>query len=291
MKTSLKADIGLLIVTLCWGISYILIDVCLEELSNMGLNAVRFLVAFAIAYPCAFKKMRHPSKETIKYAFIVSAILTVVYITATYGVMYTSLSNCGFLNGLSTVFTPIVGYFIFKKRPEKKIVPVVIICTVGIALVSLDSSFRPALGDIFCLGCAVSYAFHLQITENAVKSDKVDAFQLGVFQLGLVGVYMLILSFIIGGPVLPQTGKVWAAALFLAIFCTGLAFIVQAVAQQYTSANHVGVIFALEPVFSGICAFFIAGEVLLPRAYLGAVLMIGSLFVMEVDFGGLRKGK
>jgi|GEM_PF-3812953 len=115
MKTSLKADIGLLIVTLCWGISYILIDVCLEELSNMGLNAVRFLVAFAIAYPCAFKKMRHPSKETIKYAFIVSAILTVVYITATYGVMYTSLSNCGFLNGLSTVFTPIVGYFIFKQ--------------------------------------------------------------------------------------------------------------------------------------------------------------------------------
>ncbi len=291
MKNSLKADIGLLIVTLCWGVSYILIDVCLSEMTNMGLNSLRFLVAFGVAYIAAFKKMQHPSRETLRYAFFVSIALTIVYITATYGVMYTSLSNCGFLNALSTVFTPILGFLVFKKRPEKKIIPVVIICMVGIGLISLDSSFKPALGDIFCLSCAVSYAFHLQITDNAVKNENVNAFQLGVFQLGLVGVYMLILDLVLHKtPSIPQSGKVWAAAIFLAIFCTGLSFIVQAVAQQYTSPNHVGVIFAFEPVFSGIAAYFIAGEVLLPRAYVGAVLMIGSLFVMEIDFGK-KKGK
>ncbi len=292
MKNSLKADIMLLVVTLCWGVSYILIDVCLSEMTNMGLNAVRFLVAFFVAYICAFKKMRQPSRETLRYAFFVSIALTIVYITATYGVMYTSLSNCGFLNALSTVFTPIVGFLVFKKHPEKKIVPVVIICMIGIGLISLDSTFRPALGDIFCIGCAVSYAFHLQITDNAVRNEKVNAFQLGVFQLGFVGIYMLVLDFALHGSLaVPQSGKVLAAALFLAIFCTGLSFIVQAVAQQYTSPNHVGVIFALEPVFSGIAAFFIAGEVLLPRAYVGAALMIASLFVMEVDFKSLGKNK
>ena len=287
MKNSLKADLMLLVVTLCWGISYILIDVCVAEINPLALNAIRFLTAFVVAYICAFPKMRHVSRETIKYAFYISIQLFLVYTSVTYGVKYTSLSNCGFLCALSTVFTPIVGFFIYKKHPEKKIIPVVIICTIGIGLVSLDSHFKPALGDILCILCAFAYAFDLQITENAVKKPEVDAFQLGVIQLGFVGLYMLVANLIIPGmaqTLIPHSGKVWAAALFLAIFCTGLSFIVQAVAQQYTSANHVGVIYALEPVFSGIAAFFIAGEILLPRAYVGAVLMIASLFIMEINW-------
>ena len=46
--------------------------------------------------------------------------------------------------------------------------------------------------------------------------------------------------------------------IFLSVFCTGVAFIIQAVAQQYTTAAHVGIIFTLEPVFSGIVAFIFA---------------------------------
>jgi drug/metabolite transporter (DMT)-like permease len=44
----------------------------------------------------------------------------------------------------------------------------------------------------------------------------------------------------------------------------------------------VGLIFTLEPVFSAIVAFFIAHEVLLPRGYLGAALMLLSLVLMEL---------
>lgn len=62
---------------------------------------------------------------------------------------------------------------------------------------------------------------------------------------------------------MPESAR--GTVLFLAIFCTGIAFIVQAVAQQYTSASHVGVIFSLEPVFAEIVVFFLAGEVLLPE--------------------------
>ena len=44
-----------------------------------------------------------------------------------------------------------------------------------------------------------------------------------------------------------------------------------------------------EPVFSGIVAFFFAGEILLPRAYAGALLMLAGLFFMEFDVKGLLK--
>ena len=52
--------------------------------------------------------------------------------------------------------------------------------------------------------------------------------------------------------------------------------------QQYTSANPVGLIFTLEPLFSAIVAYFLAGEVLLPRGYVGAALMMCSLILMEL---------
>ena len=58
----------------------------------------------------------------------------------------------------------------------------------------------------------------------------------------------------------------------------------QPVAQQYTTASHVGVIFALEPVFAAIVAYFFAGEVLSFKAYIGATLMLASIFIMEIDF-------
>ena len=122
------------------------------------------------------------------------------------------------------------------------------------------------------------------LTEKAVSHKEVDAYQLGVFQLGVTGLCNLILAIIVETPHFPTTGNVWGAVIFLSIFCTGVAFVVQPVAQQYTSASHVGVIFALEPVFAGIVAFALAGEVLSPKSYFGAVLMIASIFIMEIDF-------
>ena len=287
MKTQVKADLMLVLVTLCWGVSYYMIDLCLVEMGTFNLNAFRFLGAFIIAAIFTFPKLKGVNKETLKYAFFIGFSLVFVYIGATFGVMYTSLSNSGFLCALSVVFTPLLGIIIFRQRPDKKMVIIVLICLIGIALMSLNEQLKPALGDIFCLMCAFAYAVDLLITEKAVAKEEVNAFQLGVFQLGFTGLFMLILSFIFEDPCLPSSGIVWGSALFLAVFCTGVAFIVQTIAQQYTSATHVGVIFTLEPVFAGIVAFALAGEILLPRAYFGAFLLLISLIIMEIDVKAL----
>ena len=284
MTKQLKSDLMLLLVVLFWGISYVLMDLSLTEMDPFTLNAFRFCGAFFIAFMISFPKLKTVNRVTIKYSFYVGVALIFVYIGATYGVLYTSLSNAGFLCALSVVFTPIFG-FIFKGTiPDKKLIIVVLMCILGIGLLTLNNDLKPALGDILCLVCAVAYAFDLLITETAVSKEEVNAYQLGVFQLGFAGAGNLILSFIVEKPTLPHSPKVWAASIFLAIFCTGIAFVVQAVAQQYTSANHVGVIFTLEPVIAGIAAFMLAGEILLPRAYFGAVILILSLFIMEIDF-------
>lgn len=289
MTTQLKADLMLILVTFAWGVSYYLMDVSLADMDPFTLNAHRFLIAFFVALIVAFPKLRSVNRQTLFYSFVIGSILVVVYIGATFGVLYTSLSNVGFLCALSVVFTPILGYYIFGIVPSKKLRLVVVLCIVGIGLLTLDNQLKVAVGDLLCILCAVAYAFDLLITERAVRKPRVNAFQLGVFQLGFTGVWQLLLALVFEEPHLPTNSTVWASVLFLAIFCTGIAFIVQTVAQQYTTANHVGVIFTLEPVFAGFVAFFIAGEILLPRAYLGALLLISGCFIMEINFKSKKK--
>ena len=295
MNKQLKADLMLVLVTLCWGISYYLMDLALTDMDPFTLNAHRFLGAFAVAGLLSYKKVKDVNRITLKYSLLVGAALVFVYIGATFGVKYTTLSNSGFLCALTVVFTPLIAWVFLRQKLDRKMTLSVVICFIGIALLTLKDDFSINLGnlkgDLLCIICAVAYAIDLLLTEKAVSHKEVDAYQLGVFQLGVTGLCNLILAIIVETPHFPTTGNVWGAVIFLSIFCTGVAFVVQPVAQQYTSASHVGVIFALEPVFAGIVAFALAGEVLSPKSYFGAVLMIASLFIMEIDFSRIFSQK
>ncbi|WP_161874828.1 DMT family transporter [Ihubacter sp. rT4E-8] len=294
MKTQLKADMMLILVTLCWGVSYYLMDVSLSDMEPFTLNAFRFLGAFIVAFVFMFKKLKTVNKTTLKYSLLIGFTLVFVYMGATFGVKYTALSNSGFLCALTVIFVPILEMILFRKMPQKKIVLAVTMSLIGIMLLTLKDDFSVNMsnlkGDILCIIGAVAYAVDLIFTEKAVSHEEVDAFQLGVFQLGVTGAFMLALSLIFETPHLPSTPGIWGSVIFLSLFCTGLAFIVQAIAQQYTSAAHVGVIFTLEPVFAAIVAFFFAGEVLTAKSYLGAVIMTAALFVTEIDFGKKEEG-
>jgi len=280
--TQLKADMMLMLVTLGWGVSYFMMDLCLEQIDPLTLNAFRFLGAFAVAWLIAAKKSVRVSRMTLKYAFLVSLSLVVVYIGATYGVKYTSQSNAGFLCSTAVIFTPDITFLIRRTVPGKKTLFVVAMCTAGMALMTLDAHMRVASGDLLCLMCGVTYSVFLLINEAGARHEEVDAFQLGIYQMGFTGAWMLILALLFEEMRLPQTGACWASLIFLTVFCTGIAFIAQVISQQYTTATHVGVIFTLEPVFAAIVAFLFAGERLLPRAYIGMAMMLASILIMEV---------
>ncbi len=288
MSKQLKADVMLLFVTFGWGISYYLVDLSLEDMGPFTLNTNRFLISFIVVCILAFPRLRNVSKTTLKYSVILGFVLVVVYIGATFGIQYTTLSNTGFLCGMSVVFTPILSGIIYRKIPDKKVILVVTMSFIGIGLLTLTDDFSinyaNLKGDLFSIMCGLAYAVDLLITEKAVINEEVNPFQLGVFQLGATGVLNLILSFIFEVPHFPTETKIWIPVLFLAIVCTGAAFIIQAIAQQYTSASHVGVIFSMETVFAGFVAFAFAGEVLTPKSYIGAILMISSIFIMEINF-------
>ena len=284
-----KADLALILVTLFWGVSYYLVDLSLTELPEMTLNASRFVLAFVILAVIFHKRVFTASRATLKYSLYVGILLVFVYAGSTYGIARTSLSNAGFICALPVVVTPILDFIFNRRRPEKRLGFALIMCTVGLAMLTLNADFGINVGDALCLLCAVSYGADMIVTDRAVQQEDVDPLALGVIELGIAGAVMTVIALLTEQPVLPQSSAVWGSVLFLSICCTGVAFVVQSVAQQYTSATHVGLIFTLEPVFSGIVAYFVADERLLPRGYVGAVLMLLSLIVMELDWKKIKK--
>ena len=291
MNKQLQADLMLLLVTACWGVSFYLIDLSLKELGPLTLLAYRFTSSFLIVYGFFFKRARRVNRTTLKYAFSASIFLSMAYALSVYGVMHTSLTNAGFLCALTVIFAPIFS-IIFKKRiPSKKFFLVLLLCVTGMGLLTLSDDLTLAVGDIYCVLCAATFSVNLLIVETAVGKEEVDAFNMGVYVLGAVGLTMLIMAFLFEKPSLPQTPTVWGSVLFLSVLCTGVATIVQAIAQQYTTASHVGLIYTLEPVFAAVIAYVFADEVLLPRGYVGAAMMILSIFIMEIDFKGMVEKK
>ncbi|MDO5096938.1 MAG: DMT family transporter [Peptostreptococcaceae bacterium] len=284
MNKQLKADLMLLLVVACWGISFYMIDLSLKEMGPFSLLAFRFVLSFLVVYVFFFKKVRTVNKKTLGYALTTSVFLAIAYTASVYGVLYTKLTNAAFLCALTVIFAPIFSFIFKKKRPNSKFVFVLILCIVGMGLLTLSDELTIAVGDLYCLVCAMSFSINLLIIETAVSKEDVDAFNMGVYVIGIVGLIMLVCAFLFEEPTLPQTPAVWGAALFLSILCTGVATIVQAIAQQYTSASHVGLIYTLEPVFAAIIAYLLAGEVLLVRGYIGASMMVLSILIMEIDF-------
>lgn len=289
MERQRKADMMLVLATAFWGISNCLTAICLRDMQPLTLNAFRFLTAFLVLGVAFRKRIAHASRETLKYSLLIGLSLVMVYVGATYGVLYTSVSNAGFIGAMTVLFTPLFEFLLYRKGPGKKFTFALLLCLVGIALLTLNETLKPALGDIICLLVPTFYAVDLMLTEKAVAREEVDPVALGVCELIVVGVVMLALALLLETPRLPSTPVVWASALFLGIFCSGICFIIQSVEQQFTTASHAGLIFTLEPVFSAIFAFFLLNERLGVKGYIGAALMLVSLVVMELDLLALFK--
>ena len=287
MEHQRRADLMLLLATSFWGISNCLTAICLRDMQPLTLNAFRFLTAFIVLGLVFHKNVFHASRETVKYSILVGLSLVIVYTSVTYGVLYTSVSNAGFISALSVVTTPILEFIVYRKKPEKKFGVSMVLCLIGLALMTLNEMLKPALGDVICLFAAIFYSVDLMVTEKAVANEKVDPLALGVCDLAVVGVVMLMLSVFLETPALPGTAKVWAAALFLGIVCSGVCLVIQSVYQKHTTASRASLIFTLEPVFSAIFAFFLLGERIGVKGYIGAALMLASLVLVEVDVGAL----
>lgn len=287
MNKHIKADLMLLMITVFWGASYMLTKLGLGNLEPFNLTAIRFIIAFILSAAVFHKQVLSADKKTIKYSLILGMLLVGMFISMTFGLQYTTASNAGFLISLSVVLIPIISFIFLKQKIEKKIILSLCLVLIGIALLTLDTQFRINVGDLLCILCALFCAVHVIVI--GIYTKEVDSIALGILQLGFAGLFCIIISMITEGVKLPNTPISWFSVLMLSIFCTAIGYIVQSTAQQYTSATHTGLILSLEPVFSAILSYIFLKETLAARGYVGALLMLLSVLIAELDLKSVFK--
>lgn len=275
--TQQKADSVIALISMAWGTSYLLMKIGLNGNRPFNMIALRFGIAFFIVAIIFNKNIRKANRHIIGYGAILGLILFGVFSFLMYGLETTAASTAGFLTSTTVVFVPFLQIIITQKRPQWKVIVCTLLTIIGIALLTVQDSLTFNRGAVFCIIGALLYACHIILTDRL--THMVEGLLLGIYQLGFAWLYGLIASLLFEAPSLPSNAAQWGAVLGLALICSAFGFVMQPIAQKYTTPEHTGLLFALEPVFSALFAFILLHEILTAKGFIGAGLVLLSVFL------------
>lgn len=287
MPRSIKAHLLLVLITLIWGSTFVLIKAALRDASPLALNAARMGLAallLAVYYRRDIARMTRPA---LLMGSIVGLFLFLGYAFQTTGLRLTTPSKSAFLTGVSTVLVPLVLVTFWRTKIHRWRMVGIFLALTGLFLMTVPGG-REGLadfaninaGDLLTIGCAFAFAFHIVFLGQG--SQRFPFAQMAVLQIVVAATLMAISMPILERPHLRLNGTVLATILITGVLGTALAFTVQAWAQQFTPATHAALIFTLEPVFAWLTSFLYMKERLGGRAGAGALLILAGVLVSEL---------
>jgi drug/metabolite transporter (DMT)-like permease len=290
VQRTLLADLALLLTTLIWGSTFVMVKDAVTAYPVFSFLTLRFLCAIAVMAPVAWLSRArrgvmqgNPSRDApyLRYGapLLVGLALFAGFAFQTLGLQLTTPAKTGFITGLSVVLVPLASAVVFHQAPGRNAWLGVGLAALGLALLSLEQGLKVNPGDLLVFGCAVAFA--AQILLIGQFAPRCDPLTLTLGQFAVVAALSGVAAFAFESPP-PLTGSVLFAAVFTGVLATSLAFGIQTVAQRFTSATHTALIFAAEPVFAALFSFLLIGEVLGLRQVAGCGLILAGMLVAEM---------
>ncbi len=313
-----RSDLALVVVTLIWGSTFVIVKHTLDTVSPFVLISARFwaaTVALCIAYfvvhsgrvlelwKCEFgalKSLRLVLKQVkrnpvpfvgttslIRDGFLTGLILAGGFITQTLGLMTTKAGKTAFITGLNVVMVPVFSIFLLRKPPALSAMIGVLLATVGLGFLTLDKNLTLAPGDVWVLVCAVFFALHIIVTDRISPRHEVLAYTL-VQMVTVATVSLVVALFLERGSLVPPLSAV-PAVLYLGVAATALVFGLQTWAQRHTAPTRTALIFILEPVFAAVFAVILTHERLHRQEWFGGGLILLGMIVAEMRSSTLTR--
>ncbi|HET7871440.1 MAG TPA: DMT family transporter [Terriglobales bacterium] len=287
VSRSLKAHLLLVLMTLIWGSTFVLIKAALRDSSPLVLNAVRMSLAAVLLALWYRRQLAGMTRGSLFMGLAVGLFLYLGYAFQTSGLRLTTPSKSAFLTGISTVIVPVIMLTIWRTRVHTWRVVGIALALAGLFLMTVPAggeglaSFREVnFGDVLSFFCAIAFAFHIVFIGRATQRHPFE--QIAVLQVSVAAVLMVFSAPFLESPQFHPSPTVLACVLITGILGTALAFTVQAWAQQFTPATHAALIFTLEPAFAWLTSFIYMKERLGLRAGSGALLILAGVLVSEL---------
>ncbi|ANF22272.1 DMT family transporter [Thermococcus piezophilus] len=267
-----RSELILLGITAIWGFTFPAMKASLDYLPPILFLAYRFGIASLLML--IIFRSRVFKRETLKEGFVLGLTLFFGHGFQIVGLKYTTASNSAFITSLYVVFTPFIAYFILGDRLRGRDVLSLIVALTGLYLIS-RASLNFNYGDLLTVLSALSFAFQIVLVQ---KFGEQDYLSLAFWQILWNFVFSSAFALTFEPLVIPRDPMPWMGILYTAIFATVVAFTLQVKYQRDTKAHRAALIYSAEPIFGHIAAFLTIGEILSPKGYLGAALIMASIW-------------
>ncbi|WP_202711090.1 DMT family transporter [Sporosalibacterium faouarense] len=286
-KKGIVADIALLIVAIIWGSGFIATKHGLDSISPLYLNAFRFSLAFILMALVFRKKFKKIDRESIIGGIIIGVFLFLGFGFQTVGLQFTTAGKQAFLTGTNVVMVPFLYWLISKKRPDSFSFIAAILSFIGIGLLTLSNGFKVDLGDSLTIICAFFFACHIvSIGHYAKKSDPIT---LTILQFGVSAVLSIIVALIFEDIPNGITSQGVFSIIYLGLFSTLIAFLIQNIAQKHTTSTHAAIMLSLESVFGSILSVILLKEVFSINMVIGCAIIFIAIITAETKWKFLIK--
>jgi drug/metabolite transporter (DMT)-like permease len=277
MTKTTWAVLSLVFVTIVWGAAFVLMKDAIDDQPVFDFLATRFTLATLVMIVIRPQVLSSINRQNLFRGSILGVMLGLAYITQTIGLNLTTAAITGFLTGLYVVFTPLLFWFVFKKKVDKKVIVGTTLALTALLFISFNGiSFDP--GQVWLIACALLFAGH--IIGLSFWSNAKDIYPLTVIQLG-AGSVVCWMGAVPDGYQPPPNAFVWGTVVFTAVFATAMAFLIQTWAQSIMDPSRVAIILTGEVVFAAAIAVAVGQEVLSARTIIGGVLIVIAMLVVE----------
>ncbi len=278
------ANICLLLTAVIWGSGFIGVRFA----GNSGFTPELILFSrFAVASLTSFlifrKKIRGFTKAELIYGTLTGFLLFTAFYFQTIGIRNTTTSNNAFLTSVCVIVVPFFEWLVFKKRPRPMVFASALIAITGVYILTGAGGLKALnLGDIQTLTGSMLFSCHILFLSIAVK--KVDTVKLLFLQVASCTVFSAAAVAALGGLLLPQDIDVLRGTLcvvYLGIFSTCLAFLMQTAAQKISSPTTVTVILSTEALFASIFSVAIGDEPLTSSLIIGGIIIMSAVLLLS----------
>ena len=195
MSLSLKKWGTLVILSLIWGSSYILIKKGLTGLTPIQLGSLRVIVTTIIIAPIGYQKIKHIQRQKMKWVAL-SAFVGSFFPAYLFAFAETEISSSitAVMVSLTPLFTLLISVFVFGEELLKKQVFGVLIGFTGIIVLINNELFSSSFNILYIMFIVLA-AFCYAINANVLKYKLSNIPALGIVFMSFL--FMFIPAFII----------------------------------------------------------------------------------------------
>jgi drug/metabolite transporter (DMT)-like permease len=281
--TARRADFVLVLATLLWGLSFIVVKGALESSTPLAFTAVRFALAAIVLTPFTNLRPPYPRAE-LRAGALLGVLLAIGFATQTVGLVYTTPARSAFIVASSSVLAPVVAFIVVRERPRLWVIGALGLAAAGMYLLTAPEAGGLNRGDAWTLVTALTFGG--QIVAVAHLSRQHDPLRLVWMETVVTAA-----GAALAAASLEHVRMRWSPALagalgYTAVLATAVALLWQMRAQRYMSSARAALIFCVEPLFAALASWVWFGERLSLLQWTGGGLILAGMVLAEIPAHG-----